>query len=589
MIKQGSHLLQSIIFPTEELSLPTNLYFVADGNVLSAENGTALSVRFGSKVCFNTFFNGISVGVWKRNCSLENMSYILKGQGKFLIRVGLINKSSATDWMQSDQIELNSDGVRLDIRCWPAIVDGIIFLELTATEDCTFSGGALVTNSAPINNVKLGIVVTHYNRKQYVLPAIKRLRTQLLEDPLYQNSVSLVVIDNSNNISAEEVQGAVLIPNINLGGSGGFMRGLLYLKDNEFTHCLFMDDDASCEVESIRRTFAIFQFSHIERFSMSGSLLLENSPVFLYEKGACFDGVVRPLKHGLDMTNPNDLLKAEQEEKIEYGAWWFFGFKISDVRNFAFPFFVRGDDIQFGISNKFNVETMNGVACWGEDFSYKSSPLTRYLDVRNHLLQALAIKKKSHFRIALLLLRFFISSLMSYNYASTKSTLLAIKHVSEGPHFWTANLDMKQVFSQVAEYAGSEFMMPFDQMKKPCVKIAIRNSWFKRIMIVVTLNGFLLPYWLFSEQIICMDKSKTGHFGKIFLFKHVFYFNPFSRTGYLASHDKRQIMQLIAAFASLFIQFFWKIDQIEKSYQEGMLELTSEQFWRDVYQNQDVG
>jgi len=77
-----------------------------------------------------------------------------------------------------------------------------------------------------------------------------------------------------------------LIPNTNVGGSGGFTRGLLYLKDNGFSHCLFMDDDASCHEESIKRTYAYWSYVVDDRsMGISGILFDENFPVTVLEAG----------------------------------------------------------------------------------------------------------------------------------------------------------------------------------------------------------------------------------------------------------------------------------------------------------------
>ena len=61
--------------------------------------------------------------------------------------------------------------------------------------------------------------------------------------------------------------------------------------------------------------------------------------------GARFDGLCRPNKCGLDLRYIHDLLVNEEEEHIDYGGWWFFAFPIKDIKNYAFPYFVRGDDI----------------------------------------------------------------------------------------------------------------------------------------------------------------------------------------------------------------------------------------------------
>lgn len=63
---------------------------------------------------------------------------------------------------------------------------------------------------------------------------------------------------------------------------------------------------------------------------------------------------------------------------------------------YSFPFFVRGDDIEFSYTNKFKIIHMNGIAVWQEDFKIKESPMTLYLDVRSHVLHHLVLEQIDH-------------------------------------------------------------------------------------------------------------------------------------------------------------------------------------------------
>ena len=158
-----------------------------------------------------------------------------------------------------------------------------------------------------------------------------------------------------------------------------------------------MDDDATCEIESIKRTFAFMKFSKVEKLAICGALLRETEPYRLMEMGAKFDGYVKPIKVGLDMRDVGDLMLSEVEHvKPDYGAWWFFCFKIKEVEEFPFPFFVRGDDSRFSIRNKFKIMGMNGISVWGEDFASKTSPMNCYLDMRYHLLHQVNLIKKNN-------------------------------------------------------------------------------------------------------------------------------------------------------------------------------------------------
>ena len=132
------------------------------------------------------------------------------------------------------------------------------------------------TNTPPTNKVKLGIVITHFNRQKYVLPAIARLKEQLLDLPEFKDRVSLFVVDNSQNLPP--IENVTIIPNENLGGAGGFSRGLLTLKESkDYTHCLFMDDDASCEVDGIKRTLALLTYAKDKELAVGGAMLREET------------------------------------------------------------------------------------------------------------------------------------------------------------------------------------------------------------------------------------------------------------------------------------------------------------------------
>jgi len=51
-----------------------------------------------------------------------------------------------------------------------------------------------------------------------------------------------------------------LIPNKNVGGSGGFARGLVEALQ-EYLPILFMDDDIELDSESIYRLFSLYEYA----------------------------------------------------------------------------------------------------------------------------------------------------------------------------------------------------------------------------------------------------------------------------------------------------------------------------------------
>src|SRR5204863_6262006 len=148
---------------------------------------------------------------------------------------------------------------------------------------------AAYVTSDPPRKVRLGIVITHFNRQAQVVPAIGRIQRALLDRPALRELLTLTVVDNSRNLGLASGDGVEVIANRNLGGTGGFVRGLLSLIDGgRHTHALFMDDDASCETESIARCLALLQYARSSALAVAGALLRALEPWRLLEKGARF-------------------------------------------------------------------------------------------------------------------------------------------------------------------------------------------------------------------------------------------------------------------------------------------------------------
>ncbi|WP_280570397.1 glycosyltransferase [Chromohalobacter sp. 296-RDG] len=581
--------LQDFVFPRMDFGAPFDMYYrqknehttpIISGKqkVIFSKNGTLF---------FDTYFNALSVQKWKEHCSVDDVAIQLKGQGKFSVFFGIHRLGRHHKWLSDSIVELDEEGVTVPFPNWGELEGGLLYFSVKClSDDGEVWGGSWMTNTRPPNNpLKLGIVVTHFNRKEYVLPAIARMREELLNDPEYQGKIEMVVVDNSQNITDEESEGVTILPNQNLGGSGGFTRGLMYLKDKgDFTHCLFMDDDASCEVESIKRAYNFLSHGVTNDLAISGGLLRELEPNRLFEKGAKFDGAVQPLKSGLDMTSPHDLMIAEEGSyEPDYGAWWFFAFPIASVKNYAFPFFVRGDDIIFGKLNDFKIETLNGVSCWGEDFGLKSSPMSVYLDVRNHLVQNFTHIRSSGFYIVKMLAKFFVSNVFSYNYASARSVILAVEDFMKGPDYWRDDLDAAVARKRVGEQASLEKMVPVNLSDYEFSHVSMHESAARKWLRFLTLNGFLLPSFLIKGDVVYQEKGFRANFREIFRHRSVLYCHGPSSVGYVARHDKKKFFSELLIFSSVLWKLFRKRGELRKEYRESLEEMTSENFWKNVY------
>ena len=616
--------IQHLVMPKSTFGTPEAMYVrIGNTNAYSHILQESIHFKVGGSVSWDTFFNGISVAKWKRHCSIDNLFLKLVGTGKFTLRFGLHRLGHPHRWLHEQEIDLTANGREsIVLPFWPTLKNGLLYLALQALTEAQLHGGLFYTSTVPINPVKLGIVITHFNRKTLVLKAVQRIQKALNEDPSVRDQIKLVIVDNSKNIEPSEIEDAIVIPNSNLGGSGGFACGLMHLTDDgTFTHCLFMDDDASCDVESIRRVYHLFQFARRGSIAVSGSLLRDVEPYRLYEKGAIYDVRVVPLNQGLDMRKIHDLLLAESTHRNpDYGAWWFFAFSISHLKFFPFPFFVRGDDILFSIQNKFDIVTLNGIASWGEDFWYKESPITRYLSCRSTLVLLLLLTDLNRFAAARLMIGWFVNSIFSYNYSSAKAIRLSIKHVCQGSGWWRKNIDLSTVRNILKKLAEDEKLSASDhsighldqtrlrshrphqkqvvnlftndQAHKTPVSVkknrAKKEGTLRFIVRIMTLNGFLLPDFLLWDRAVYQPKHFGGVFCEIFRYKRIYYEYKPLNIGYVASHDKSRFFSEACRFGWPMLVLLTRFSIIRDDFKQALPEMTSKSYWRNVLEGHAI-
>jgi len=579
--------LQSLVFPNLDVRATEDMYLrlndrswadLAEGAVQFLQGGTLSS---------DTFFNGLTVDAWKRHCDIAALVLSLEGAGDFLLTLGLHRRDQASFWLAEYRVAVRVDTrTELPVLAWSTLTDGLLFFRLRALGPAVLRSAAFQTPQPPANDVRLGLVITHFNRQAQVLPAIHRIRSALLDRADLQARLTLTVVDNSRNLPLQPHPRIRHIPNRNLGGTGGFVRGLLSLIDSgTHTHALFMDDDASCETESIARTLALLQHTRQRDLSVAGALLRELAPWDLLEKGARFNGQVAPINGGLDMRRVPDLLEAERPvARPDYGAWWFFAFPIAEVRQFPFPFFVRGDDVLFGLGNRFSITTLNGVACLGEDFSSKHGPVTAYLDARYHLAHALLAPNGSASRIFWVGSRLFLKALTSYLYTSARAVTLAMQHTLLGPQFFVDNIDMQAVRAQISSWTPSEKMLPIDRTAY-ALKGTRRKEEKKlrRLLRIVTLQGFVLPGWLLRDRMTVQPKHFHGRASAVFRYRKVLYEHAQSGTGFIAEFDRRRFFHELGGFLKAWMALFRQLPALRRDYAAGVQEIATQAFWRGVY------
>lgn len=224
------NILQRAVFPKINLCTQLDLYFRV--NEFADINLTNSFITLDNKGYFSTdtYFNSLSIGKWKRYTAVEDLYFSIKFKGKIKL-VWYVNRLHFSPKIMKEvyleNFELSE--ITIPLELWEDVEDGMLAFYISAFSYSEIYDFSYKTTTKESHIVNLGIVITHFNRQKYVLPALQRLKNELLSDDNFNDKVSLYVVDNSQNLPS--VEDVTIIPNENLGGSGGFSRGLIELKE----------------------------------------------------------------------------------------------------------------------------------------------------------------------------------------------------------------------------------------------------------------------------------------------------------------------------------------------------------------------
>ena len=577
------HTLQNVIFPKLDGCTEESLYFRLNDRAQYCYEEQAITLSPGGEANFNTYFNQFSVNRWGRFTDMQDIALELHyhGAGNLSVEIDLENHSPRIVCQQ----QLSSTEQSKVIIELPKLTDleaGLVSLKLESKDHLKMLGARYVTPTPAVRPVKLGIVITAFRRDANVIAATHRLHRDLLDNTHYREQLALTVVDNGSTLNDSDLPGSCkLIPNRNLGGAGGFSRGLYYYKEEreDITHCLFMDDDASCESESIIRTLALLSYSNQGDTAIAGAMLLERLAWKQHESGAYFNMRCVPLKTELDLRAPGDLRENDRISPFGYGAWWYFAFPLGQVEKYPFPFFVRGDDVLFSMTNIFRLVTLNGVASWQDSFLGKRSPLTLYLDMRSHIYHYVLADRLnfSVFRIMVMFWHFFLKHNLSCHYGSAMAQCVALEDTMRPPAFWVDNIDMsnkrdelsilldKEKPGELSDASGTIY----DRADEPFLRKILRGA---------TLNGHMLPRILFKSAVTIPKTPGMLRAGS-FAAKTVYVDCLDEKSIYTLRHSKLDFFHNLARATQLSIRFVLHSRSL-KSRKEELETFMTAEFWQ---------
>ena len=578
-----TRLLARIHPPAPGFSEPT-LYARCRDTDIGAD-GVALGS--GSKVTFDTAFGVFSAGRWSRLTNLVDVGVRMHVSGPALVE--LIAYADGVDTVVASSVE----GTELWCDDMRAVGAESFYVAVTALADgVTVRGGEWLTRTAPVREVRLGVAITTFNRQQYVLATIASLVKLEAEDPAVRGRLRVVVVDNARNLEPDIPAGAPvrLVPNPNLGGAGGFARGLIEFREEAWsTHVAFMDDDIRLEPESIVRTIALLSHAVSADLCVHGAMISEEQPWMQFEAGSEYEfRSVYPLRaigREVDLRKRADVVRDKIEPGIDYSAWWYTVFPMHLGTENPLPVFVRGDDVAFGLMHTGrHTVTMNGIVVWHADFALKNNPTSLYYEIRNFaLIDTLVFDDHKWWHLAWRYLGFGFRNAYSHRYASAEFMIRGMRDFLAGPAEW----------ARIDHAARHDEVRRVDEEKAGPLSADLRELGFTAPRPKpVRLGGFILSpltgagRWLprsMKSNAVGVAQIDVRAVGLAIRHDKILYRHPRFDEGFVCERDYRRFTAIQREVFSTCWRLARTYRRLKREYRAAYPDLVSDEAWKERF------
>ena len=357
------------------------------------------SLHFSGTINFLTYFNACSIAKWKQYTGIDEAKLHLELSGDICAVqfVGISSGDTSETVLGSGQRLVVKNGSStehssisvFDLKIPETDKDLVGFILQTRGEAAIHNAYYFTEiQEDRLNTVNLALVTTTFKKEEYILSNIDLVKRELLlADDLEPQVFHMYVIDNGCTLDSDGLSDSVVtvLSNKNVGGSGGFARGMMEVlaSSRAFTHILLMDDDVIVSAESIKRTYNLLRLAqgNYRNAFVNGGMIALEEPNLLYEDISFVlkSGVHHRIKGNLYIDSVSDAAKNESidvEVPNAFGGWWFSCMPVSVIKEHGlpFPFFVRVDDVEYAIRVQATFMTMNGICVWHEGFEGRFKP-----------------------------------------------------------------------------------------------------------------------------------------------------------------------------------------------------------------------
>jgi galactofuranosylgalactofuranosylrhamnosyl-N-acetylglucosaminyl-diphospho-decaprenol beta-1,5/1,6-galactofuranosyltransferase len=578
----------------------------------------AIKVRAGEQLSLGTYFNAFPAGYWRRWTEVREVRLVVETRGHGTISV---YKSNARGTIQRvDGARVGGDSsTEFNLTLKPFGDGGWYWFDLAASQQDLVLERARwdgAPTGGPAQSVT--IQITTMNKPDFCLDNAEILAghpetLDLAREVLIVDQGSNKVVDQPGfaELAARFGEKLRIIEQANLGGSGGFARGMYEAVENGSDYVLLLDDDVVLEPESISRLMAFA--AHCKTPTIVGGHMFDlYSRSTLYSMGEIIDAhrisPAQPhqemqMRHDFSVSNLRQTPWMHRRFDVDYNGWWMCLIPTSVIRRIGLPLplFLKWDDSEYGLRARaagIRTVSLPGAALWHISWIDKDDLVgwQAYFHSRNRLITALLHSPNSKGGgVIRESLQSDIKHLVSMQYFTEESRLKAMADLFEGPAHLHPSLATKlpEILRLQAEYSDAQMRENVDDFPAPAlgggpstmsqIGMPAKKDMVKWGLTTVARQLVSRP----SDDALARPQSHLAHVdNRWFRLAHYDSVVVSNAEGTAASwyrRDPRKMRSMLARATSQHAHLYRSWDSLAESYRAALPDLVSMEAWRKTF------
>lgn len=446
-----------------------------------------ITLPAGASYSSGSYYNAFQAAYWAHWTNVKTVTLTGMAKGTGTVRVLVSDSKAKVTELVS--IPVNDGQFSFTTSIEGMDEGGCLWFEAMASADgpLTLSDAAWGTDASEPRHGTISMAITTMNKPEWCIRQFN-----VLADAGNLDLIDAVyVIDQGTRLVQDEpgfaeassrLDGRLhIIRQRNIGGSGGFARGMAEVSQrNDSGYALLLDDDTVLEPESIARALAFA--NHCERPTIvGGNMLFLTEPTRICAMAETFnrDKIFWEPTPGspkfADLANSSfiETPYLHQRWDADYNAWWMCLIPVETIRKIglAYPFFIKNDDVEYGVRAQmagYPTVTVPGVCLWHQSWVDKDDILDwqAYFHVRNKLIMGLLYSRHPWGGMLLpLMMRASLSATVKMRYSAVKLHRMAVADVLQGAEYIGDILESR--LPEIRQARGQEQdaqTLPLDQL-----------------------------------------------------------------------------------------------------------------------------